>query len=130
VQEVLAEVTLDVLTHWSRCIYDGPGQASRDAEHANWEARADARATMSLLEVKDVLVEAAPISATAITPKKPTKGSMPPTEGSSHAHKQVKVTVGKHKSRRNEGSSRAYSKGKEPAEPGGSLHNPRRATGG
>ncbi|RZS09805.1 hypothetical protein BHM03_00040924 [Ensete ventricosum] len=78
---------------------------------------------MSLLEVKDVPAEAAPISATATTPKKPTKGSMPPTEGSSHAHKQVKVTVGKHKSRRNEGSSRAHLKGKEPTEPGGSLHN-------
>ncbi|RWV85505.1 hypothetical protein GW17_00052699, partial [Ensete ventricosum] len=90
VQEVPAEAALDVLTHWSGCIYDGSGQASRDAERANWEARVGARATMSLLEVKDVSAEAAPISATATTPKKPTKGSMPPTEGSSHAHKQVK----------------------------------------
>ncbi|RZS19625.1 hypothetical protein BHM03_00052053 [Ensete ventricosum] len=66
-----------------------------------------ARATMSSPEVQEVPTEAA-LSVDAPTPKRLAEGSIPPLVGSSHAHKRVKVTVGKHKSRRGDGSSRAY----------------------
>ncbi|RRT83603.1 hypothetical protein B296_00015508 [Ensete ventricosum] len=72
-----------------------------------------ARATMSSAKVKEVLTEAAPRSVTALTPKRPTEGSMPPPEGFPYVHKWVKVTTGKHKSRHGEGSSLTCSKGKE-----------------
>ncbi|RZR97191.1 hypothetical protein BHM03_00026317, partial [Ensete ventricosum] len=82
------------------------------------------RAIVSSLEVQEVPAEAALRSATAPTLKRPSEGLMPPPEGSSRAHKRVKVTVGKHKSRCGDGSSQAHSKCKEPTALGGEPAQP------
>ncbi|RWV94018.1 hypothetical protein BHE74_00021987 [Ensete ventricosum] len=71
------------------------------------------RVVASLPEVQEISMDVVPRAITATTPKRPTEGSMPHHEGSTCMHKWVKMTVGKHKSRCGEGSSRAHSKGKE-----------------
>ncbi|RZS13059.1 hypothetical protein BHM03_00044586 [Ensete ventricosum] len=63
-------------------------------------------------------------AATALTPKRPTEVSTPHREGSTHTHKWIKMLVGKHKSQRGEGSSRARSKGKESGVLGGKPTQP------
>ncbi|RRT47718.1 hypothetical protein B296_00053541 [Ensete ventricosum] len=98
--------------------YNKSGQTSWDAKGADKKLGLMARAAVSLPEVEEVPTEVALRSATTPTPKRPTEGSMAPPKGSSHVHKRVKVSVGKHKSRSGEGGSRAHSKGKESAASG------------
>ncbi|RZS15095.1 hypothetical protein BHM03_00046885 [Ensete ventricosum] len=70
------------------------------------------QATSSLPEVEEVHMEIAPRMSLTLTPKRLAKKSAPQQEDSARVQKQVKIVVGKHKSHRNEGSSRAPSKDK------------------
>ncbi|RWW55265.1 hypothetical protein BHE74_00038111 [Ensete ventricosum] len=76
-------------------------------------------ATASSFEIEEVSVEAAPRIASTPTPKRPAEGLMSQHEDFDQAHKRVKVSVGKHKSQCDEGSSWMYSKDKEPVALGG-----------
>ncbi|RWW42526.1 hypothetical protein BHE74_00051916 [Ensete ventricosum] len=70
------------------------------------------QATSSLPEVEEVHMETAPRMSLTLTPKRLAKKSVPQQEDSARVQKQVKIAAGKHKSHRDEGSSRASSKDK------------------
>ncbi|RRT51042.1 hypothetical protein B296_00012713 [Ensete ventricosum] len=80
-----------------------------------------AQVVASSPEVEEVPMEVVLRTASTLTLKRPAEGSTSCHEDSAQAHKRVKVIVGKHKSRHDEGSSRAHSKDKEPVAPSGEL---------
>ncbi|RRT71161.1 hypothetical protein B296_00002829 [Ensete ventricosum] len=78
-----------------------------------------ARAPYALSEVQEVPTGASMRAMVTPAPKRLTAGFTSHSEDPAHPEKRVKMTSGRHKSRRDEGGSLSHSKGKEPTTSGG-----------